>query len=88
MHTNGGDKMISKEEAKIIAYEHIDGIILQESCTPYMMPSSNHPRSWIFDVYHRNQDKDTFHTIIEVTNKGVVAFWNKHHISDENDIDF
>ena len=80
--------MISKEEAKIIAYEHIDGIILQESCTPYMMPSSNYPRSWIFDIYHHNQDKDTFHTIIEITNKGVVASWHKHHISDENDIEF
>lgn len=80
--------MISKEEAKIIAYEHIDGIILQESCMPYMMPSSNRPRSWIFNIYHRNQDKDIFHTIIEITNKGVVASWNKYHISDENDIDF
>lgn len=88
MHTNEGDKMISKEEAKIIAYEHIDGIILQESCTPYMMPSSNRPRSWIFNIYHRNQDKDTFHTIIEIINNGVVASWNKYHISDENDIEF
>ena len=80
--------MISKEEAKVIAYEYIDGTILQESCTPYMMPSSNYPRYWIFDVYHCNQDEDTFHTIIEITNKGVVASWNKHHISDENDIEF
>ncbi len=79
--------MISKEEAKVIAYEHIDGIILQASCRPYMMYSSNYPRSWIFDIYHRNQDKDTFHTIIEITNKGAVASWNKYHIGDENDIE-
>ena len=79
--------MISKEEATIIAHEHIEGIILQESCRPYMRYSSTYPVSWIFDIYHRNQDKDTFHTIIEITNNGVVAQWNKIYISDENEIE-
>ena len=75
--------MISKEEATIIAHEHIEGIILQESCRAYMRSSSTYPVSWIFDIYHRNQDKDTFHTIIEITNNGVVSQWNKIYVSDE-----
>lgn len=79
--------MISKEEATIIAHEHIEGIILQESCRAYMLYSSTYPKSWIFNIYHRNQDKDTFYTIIEITNNGVVAQWNKIYIADENEIE-
>lgn len=80
--------MISKEEATIIAHEHIEGIILQESCKVYMLHSSTYPKSWIFDIYHRNQDKDTFHTIIEIANNGTVLQWNKIYIADENEIEY
>ena len=75
--------MISKEEAIIIVHEHIEGVILQERCFANMTYASSYPVSWIFDIYHRNQDKDTFHTIIEVTNKGVVSQWDKIHIDED-----
>lgn len=76
--------MISEEEASIIAHEHIDGIILQEDCSVRMSTKSTYPKSWVFNIYHRNQDKDTFHTVIEVTNNGIVAQWDKTYILDEN----
>lgn len=75
--------MISKDEAAIIAHEHIDGVILQERVVPHMTMHSMYPSSWVFDIYHRNQDKDTFHTVIEITNMGAVAQWNKTYIADE-----
>ena len=79
----GMTKLISKQEASIIAHEYIDGIILQESCTAFMSPASAYPQSWEFKIYHRNSDKDTFLTTIEVTRAGIVANWNKTHLSEE-----
>lgn len=78
-------KLISKQEASIIAHEYIDGVILQESCTGYMSPTSSYPQSWKFEIYHRNSDKDTFLTTIEVTRAGIVANWNKTHLGEESE---
>ena len=77
--------MISKQEAVIIAHEHIEGLILQEECHSNKSCGTSYPLSWTFNIYHRNRDKDTFLTVIEITNKGVVARWDKKHISEETE---
>lgn len=79
--------MISMQEASVIAHEYIEGVILQESCRSIMTSSSAYPKEWVFDVYHRNHDKDTFRTIIHVTNMGAVSDWNKYQVGDKHDIE-
>ena len=78
--------MISKQEAQIIAHEHIEGVILHEDCRTKMGYRSAYPIAWVFRIYHRNQDKDTFQTVIEITRNGVVSLWDRIHIGDENDL--
>ena len=56
--------MISKEEASIIAHEHIEGYILQDYCDEIRSSSSYFPIFWQFTIYHRDQDKNVFETII------------------------
>lgn len=74
---------ISKTEATIIAHEHIDGVILKEEIYPIMSTKSFYPIAWMFYIYHRNQDKDTFLTTIEVLKNGVVGSWSRKYILDE-----
>lgn len=76
--------MISKQEALIIAREHIEGYILQEDCDEIRSLSSYYPIFWTFTIYHRDQDKNVFQTIIRVSNKGIVTDWEKRHIREEN----
>ena len=75
--------MISKEEASIIAHEHIEGYILQDYCDEIRSSSSYFPIFWQFTIYHRDQDKNVFETIICISNKGVVTDWEKRHINEE-----
>lgn len=79
--------MISKQEALVIAHEYIEGAILQESCRSVMTSSSSYPKKWVFDIYHRNHEKDTFHTIIHITNTGAVSDWTRHQVGDQYDIE-
>lgn len=79
--------LISKQEAQIIAHEHIEGVILSEDVVEINSLHTRFPKSWIFDIYHRNQDKDTFHTIIEISRNGMVFSWNKYQVSDKDDIE-
>lgn len=75
--------MISEREALAIAHEYTKGSILKQSWNAKMGYDSKYPKSWIFSIYHRNEDNDTFQTIIEVTNTGVVSDWQTKYISDE-----
>lgn len=79
--------MISKQEALVIAHEYIEGAILQESCRSIMTSSSSYPKKWVFDIYHRNHEKDTFHTIIHITNTGAVSDWTRYQVGDQYDIE-
>lgn len=76
--------MISKEEARSIAHSYIDGVILQESCNTYMTPDSFYAKAFVFDIYYRNEDGDSFYTFVKVDFNGVVTSWNRSYIPDES----